>query len=132
MTEENRNTQDESGVADDARVVVKGPDGGIAHASGVKGPDPAEWGGDADRPDPFAGLENAGAEPVPLGEIRSEDLAGRPKGELLDLAGMHGIAGRSSMSARRLADVLQERGVGVTKGPGPQWETDENGRYTNR
>ena len=132
MSEQDRAQSDATGVEDAVAVVVRGAGGEVKHASGVKGPDPAEWGDDAERPSPFAGTEEIGTAGVPQGEVAYEDLTGRGKDELMELAREHDLPGRSSMSVEELAADLGRLGVGVVKGPGRQWETDDQGRYVNR
>lgn len=117
--------QDPIGVEDSLRVVLRGEDGQIKHPEDVKGPDPAVWGDNADRPDPFEGAADAG---IPVGEWR-DDLEEKNTQELRELASDYGITGRSKGD---LIDTLKAHGIGVTKGPGPEWEQNEKGEYVNR
>lgn len=64
---------DQFGVEDNVGVVLRGPDGEIKHAEGVKGPDPEVWGDDSERPDPFVAGGEVG---LALNEVTDDGVKG--------------------------------------------------------
>ncbi|MDP9439069.1 MAG: Rho termination factor N-terminal domain-containing protein [Actinomycetota bacterium] len=102
-------------IGDDVNVEVKGP-----------GP---EW---AKRDEQLKSAGLYEEPPLEIGEIRRTGLDEKSVEDLRSMASEQGVEGRSSMAKDDLAQALYDLGVGVIKGPGPQWETDENGRYVNR
>lgn len=121
--------RDEIGVEDNVGVVLRSEDGGIKHAEGVNGPDPEVWGSDEERPDPFAGEPDPG---IPVGVVRYDYFEDDSVEDLRQRAKDAGITGVSKAARNDVLAALHEAQIGVTKGPGRQWETNEKGEYVNR
>lgn len=135
MSEHRRDQPDATGVADNIEVVVKGPDGKVKERVGRRGLR-AILGRitevenlEAESHESLMKLaEDAGIEfsDEADAETRTFRKKSRPsKAELLEVLS----ARRAPM---RIGEVLFEGTRQEIKGPGPEWEKDENGEYVNR
>lgn len=130
---------DESRITDDQAVYLNGEQvtGGPVEVpyddegnlkEGFKGPDPAEWGTAED-----------------AAQRERDSFLSMSANTLREIAGQRGIPGRSQMNKGELVDEILSGSTGPdglpighvsedgqTKGPGAQWERDENGELLNR